>query len=74
MRNKSRLALLRLMHHEHLTDRDTQTLKTYIREHGKGCDSEAAWESIREDFQDDVDAWSSYMEISRPDKIGRAHV
>ncbi|MCQ2520662.1 MAG: hypothetical protein MJ107_09050, partial [Lachnospiraceae bacterium] len=65
-KNKAGLALLRLLHSEHMELFVKEKLEEYIKSHSKGCALESAWLYVTEDMKDDLTEFEQYIEIVKP--------
>ena len=61
-RKKSALSMLRIMNDSFLREPFRQRLIEYVRNHAKGCDSEAAWRYVLNDHPDDEDYFALLIE------------
>lgn len=62
-RKKARLCLLRLLNPLGLAEERKAELETYIKEHTKGCQSEAAWEVILREHGEDKDYFELFTSL-----------
>lgn len=60
---KSRIAILRLRYPYQLSEKDRQMLTSFVLEHTKGCESEEAWEVLKEEYGDDASYYKLFSEI-----------
>ena len=67
-KNKSFLALLRLMHPTGLSDVNRVCFANYIRSHAFRASNEAAWILIKEDLNSNPSYINLYLDIVSPDK------
>jgi hypothetical protein len=58
-RRKARLSFIRLLNPIDMAAETKEELVNYLREHTKGCESEAAWEVVSKEFADE----KSYFEL-----------
>ncbi len=61
--NKSRVAFLRLRYPHLLADEDRSLLEQFLRSHTKGCESEEAWEILKEEHGDDASYYRLFSEV-----------
>ena len=61
-RAKSRLCFLRLMNPVELPEEFREELQGYLREHTKGCESEAAWEVVFREHGNEQDYYTAFTD------------
>ena len=65
-KNKCYLALIRLLNPGELSDNTRNKLVDYLRERQIGTASGSAWNCIKEDFDDNCDIFTFYLDITKP--------
>lgn len=65
-KNKCYLCLVRLMHPEHLSEKNRKTFADYLKNHEKGIGNESAWLTVKDDFKDNLDTLKLFIEVTNP--------
>ncbi|MCR4657057.1 MAG: leucine-rich repeat domain-containing protein [Lachnospiraceae bacterium] len=67
-RKKSGLSMLRLLYRERLDPGLEDILKTYVKDHSVGRESEAAWSFVLSEHGDDIDYYRLLLELNGIDR------